>query len=143
MNTPYNSPVAFCVKCGQQLSTQDATCPRCNALRQVNAAATNNYAPPPAPQYSSATSSPNYNMNQWQQPEPIVTVGEWMLVMLVMMIPLVNIIMMFVWAFGNDGSKTKANYFKAALIWGAIILVIYIFIVIAFGAAILDWNNFD
>lgn len=72
-------------------------------------------------------------MNQYGQPvpmAPVVSVKEWMLTMLVMAIPIVNIIMMFVWAFSNGENPSKANYFKASLIWAAIILGIYVLIII-------------
>lgn len=55
-----------------------------------------------------------------QQPvAPVMSVGEWML-------PLVNIIMLFVWAFGGGTNPTKANYCKASLIWIAIVIVLYV-----------------
>ena len=43
-----------------------------------------------------------------------------------MMIPLVNLIMMFVWAFSSNTNPNKANYFKAALILFAIVMAIYL-----------------
>jgi len=46
-----------------------------------------------------------------------VSVGNWMLTMLLMSIPLINIILLFVWAFGSDTEVSKANWAKAALIW--------------------------
>jgi heme/copper-type cytochrome/quinol oxidase subunit 2 len=52
--------------------------------------------------------------------EEPVSLGEWMLTMLVMCIPLVNIIMTFVWAFSSSAKKSKSNYFKASLIWALI-----------------------
>lgn len=58
---------------------------------------------------------------------PIVSVKEWLITTLILIIPIVNIIMMFVWAFGG-GNPSKANYFKAALIWAAIVTVIYIIV---------------
>ena len=51
-----------------------------------------------------------------------------------MMIPLVNLIMMFVWAFGSNTNPNKANYFKAALILFVIYLVLAVAVVI-FGSA--------
>src|SRR4029453_7166843 len=81
------------------------------------------------------TGVPGYDYNQQhQQVSPVITVKEWMLTTLVMIIPIVNIIMMFVWAFG-EGNPTKKNYFKASLLWAAIILVIYIIIFVIFIAA--------
>jgi hypothetical protein len=66
--------------------------------------------------------------------EKPVSVGEWMLTTLVMLIPLVNIIMMFVWAFGSRTNKSKSNYFKSVIIWSfigiGVVLVIAIALVI-------------
>lgn len=47
-----------------------------------------------------------------------------------MMIPLVNLIMMFVWAFSSNTNPNKANYFKAALILFVIYLVLVVAVVI-------------
>ena len=45
---------------------------------------------------------------------------------LILAIPLVNIVMLFVWAFGGGVNKTKANYCKASLIWIAIAIAMWI-----------------
>ena len=45
--------------------------------------------------------------------------------------------MLFVWAFGNDTNPNKANWAKAALIWAAIAIGIYITFAVIFGAALL------
>jgi hypothetical protein len=55
-----------------------------------------------------------------------LTVGEWFVTMLVLAIPLVNIIMGLVWAFGSGGNINRRNYCRAALIWMAIAIVISI-----------------
>lgn len=84
---------------------------------------------------------PGYGYNTQQPVSPVITVKEWMLITLVMLIPIVNIIMMFVWAFG-EGNPTKQNYFKASLLWAAILLVIYaiIFVIIIAAAASTSMN---
>lgn len=56
-----------------------------------------------------------YN-SQLELEEP-VKVSEWVLAMVLMMIPCVNIIMMFVWAFSSTEKKSKSNFFKAYLIF--------------------------
>ncbi|MDN8589262.1 hypothetical protein Q0V21_10825 [Paenibacillus sp. 11B] len=72
-------------------------------------------------------------------PQP-VSFGSWMLTLFLMMIPLVNIIMLFVWAFG-DSNPSKANYAKAALLWAAIGIVIWILLVVlGVSAAFSDLN---
>ena len=41
--------------------------------------------------------------------ESSVTVGNWMLTFLLMCIPLVNLIMLFVWAFGGNVELSKST----------------------------------
>jgi hypothetical protein len=72
-----------------------------------------------------------YGQQSYQQPymqgddlEEPVSIGEWMISILLMLIPCVNIIMIFVWAFGSGTKKSKSNYFKAALIWALIIIAV-------------------
>jgi hypothetical protein len=61
-----------------------------------------------------------------QEMAPVMSVKDWMIITLVMIIPIVNIIMMFVWAFG-EGNPNRKNYFKASLIWAGIILDSYVY----------------
>ncbi len=82
---------------------------------------------------------------QPQQPAPVnpqsqgvLTIGEWMITLLIAAIPLVGFIMLFVWAFGGNTNVNKANWAKATLIWFAIILGLYLLIAIFFGLALLS-----
>ena len=68
------------------------------------------------------------------QQAPIVSIKEWLITNLIMMIPLVNLIMMLVWAFSSNTNPNKANYFKAALILFVIYLVLAVAVAI-FGSA--------
>lgn len=75
--------------------------------------------------------------------EEPVSVGEWIVSLLIMMIPCVNLVMMFVWAFGSGAKKSKSNYFKASLIFALAVIVIYIIIFVVFGASMMSAiNNF-
>lgn len=69
------------------------------------------------------------------QQAPVVSVKEWLLTNLILMIPLVNIVMMLAWAFSSNTNPNKANYFKAALILFAIVMAIYLVLaVVIFGS---------
>ena len=74
---------------------------------------------------------------QYQQPqdelEEPMTMGEWMITLLIMLIPCANIIMAFVWAFSSTEKKSKSNFFKAYLIFMAIVIVLSILAVIVVG----------
>ncbi len=67
---------------------------------------------------------------QTQLEEP-VSVKEWIITYLLMMIPVANIILMFIYAFSKDEKKSKSNYFKAQLIMTAIMTGIsFIFVIL-------------
>mgnify|MGYP000933378441 FL=1 len=70
------------------------------------------------------------------QQAPVVSIKEWLLTNLIMMIPLVNIVMMLVWAFSSNTNPNKANYFKAALILFAIVMVIYLVLAVVFFGSV-------
>lgn len=69
-----------------------------------------------------------------QQERPL-SVGDWMLTLFLTAIPILGIIMLFVWAFGSNTPTSKANWAKAALIWILIITVLYGVIFAIFGVA--------
>ena len=83
---------------------------------------------------------PGYQQQGYIQPENAleepVTLGEWMVSFLLMLIPCVNIILMFVWAFSNSEKKSKSNFFKAALIWYGICMALSIIMVFAMGIGV-------
>jgi len=63
----------------------------------------------------------------------IVSLKEWLITMLVLCIPLVNIVMVFVWAFGSNTNPSKANFFKAYLVFMLIGIVLWF---LFFGAIV-------
>ncbi|PYI54993.1 hypothetical protein [Paenibacillus flagellatus] len=73
-----------------------------------------------------------------QQTAPVLTMKDWMITILLLAIPVVNIVMLFVWAFGGGTNPNKANYAKAALIWALIGIVLYILIMVVFIGGILS-----
>lgn len=62
-------------------------------------------------------------MTQYQG-DQTVTMGEWFVTGLLMCIPIVNIVMMFVWAFGSNTKPSKANLFKLSLLISLIMIVL-------------------
>ncbi|MBL3657870.1 hypothetical protein [Fulvivirga sediminis] len=72
---------------------------------------------------------------------PVMTVKDWLLTFLVMIVPLVNIVMLFVWAFGDNANKNKANWAKASLLMWVIVVGIYIIFFAIFGAALFMGNS--
>ncbi len=74
--------------------------------------------------------------HQLQHPLPAgpVSVGDWFVTLLLMAIPLVNLIMLFVWAFSDGTNKSKSNWAKASLIWMLVGIVLMIVFWSAFAA---------
>ena len=75
---------------------------------------------------------PQYHQPQQfnQQQAPVMTIGDWIVTSIVLAIPLVNLIMAFVWGFGSNTNPNKANYCKAWLIFMAIVVALYILLVV-------------
>ena len=75
----------------------------------------------------------------------VVSVGNWVVTLLITAIPIVNIILLFVWAFSDSTPVSKANWAKATLIWFAVALFIWLFVLIvswgAIGALMLSSVN--
>ncbi len=61
-----------------------------------------------------------------------LSVKDWILTMIILAIPIVNIIMLFVWGFGEGTNPNKRNYARAALIIAAIAIVLYLIFAIVF-----------
>ncbi|MEH6942599.1 hypothetical protein [Bacillus sp. JJ722] len=59
----------------------------------------------------------------------IMSVKDWVITLILLIIPIVNIVLLFVWAFG-EGNIIRKNYAKAQLIMVAIAIALYIIFVI-------------
>ena len=75
-----------------------------------------------------------YQPSQLDLEEP-VKMSEWLISLLLMMVPCVNIVMMFVWAFSKTEKKSKSNFFKAQLIMVGVVFALYMVILIIAVAA--------
>jgi len=54
-----------------------------------------------------------------------MSIGDWMITYLCMCIPLVNIILLFVWALSDSSQPSKKSWAQATLIFYAIMIVLY------------------
>ena len=84
--------------------------------------------------YNQSQQQQNYNQNQQyqnyvtQKNTSVVSIGDWIITMILMIIPVVSLIMLFVWAFGSNTPESKANWAKATLIFylvGIILLICF------------------
>lgn len=69
----------------------------------------------------------NTNMENQSNNNDVISTGNWFVTLLITAIPLIGIIMLFVWGFSDGTNPNKRNWARAALIWVAIVIVINIF----------------
>lgn len=90
---------------------------------------------------SQSVTSPVYKNPQDELPTaniselkaPVMSVKDWLITYLIMIIPIANIVFLFIWAFGSSNENpNKVNWAKASLIWMAIGIVLYAFLLIFF-----------
>jgi hypothetical protein len=108
------------------------------------------YRQAPAQSYQQPASyqQPSYQQPPAYQAQPVynnnepVTIGNYLLFFLLMCIPIFNIVYFIIVAVGGPKyKKSLSNFARAGLIWGAIILVIYIVLIIVFGATLFSTFN--
>ena len=73
-------------------------------------------------------------MEKQDQNQAPVSIKEWIIVFILSAIPIVNIVMIFVWAFGGNANKSIENLAKASLLF--FVFMIALFGVIALLAAV-------
>ncbi len=74
-----------------------------------------------------------------------MTMGDWLITFLIQMVPLVGLIMLFVWAFGDGTHPSKKTWAQASLIMmliGIVLAIIFIGVIISiFGSLINSGMN--
>jgi len=53
-----------------------------------------------------------------------VSISDWIITFLLLAIPVVNLVMLLVWAFGSSAHPSKKTYAQAALIVGVVAVVL-------------------
>lgn len=56
---------------------------------------------------------------------PVISLGEWIITLIVLAIPLVGLIMMLVWAFSSGTNPNKQNFCRASLLFAVIAIVLF------------------
>jgi|GEM_PF-702959 len=80
----------------------------------------------------------NFNIMETTDPvsERKMTVADWMLTLLLAAIPVVNLVMLSVWAFGSSRQNPRKAWAKASLLWLITALCITLILLLVFGTAI-------
>lgn len=71
-----------------------------------------------------------------------MSVGEWLVTIIVLALPLIGLIMLFVWGFGS-GNVNRRNYCRATLVFALIIFGLTLVFLFVFGglAALMGTNG--
>ena len=72
-----------------------------------------------------------------------VSVGDWIITFILLGIPVVNLIMLIYWAVSSTTNPSKQNYARAALIIGAVVIVLAIIIGVIGGLAGLGASSYQ
>ncbi len=73
--------------------------------------------------------------------ETVVSVKKWIITLLIMMVPLVNIICLLMWAFSDTENKNRSNWAKAQLLMFLFSIALMIFFFMIFGVAMLGLSD--
>jgi len=76
-------------------------------------------------------------MENQTQDSSVMSVKDWVITLLVTALPIIGLVMLFVWGFGSGTNQNKANFSKAVLVWYTISIVLSILFMMVFGAALM------
>ncbi len=146
----------FCEKCGTNLPDGAGVCNACGAPVEsappsyavaepthanpvpvapvYTAPAQPTYAAAPAQATYAPQHQPSVYPGQLGGTEPL-SLGQYLVMLLVMCVPILNIIMLFVWGFGSSSNLNKKNLARAMLIVCAIAFVLSLISSIFFASA--------
>jgi len=82
-------------------------------------------------------------IDQPEKTEKPQSTTDWVITIFITYIPLVNLIMLLIWAFDSETPLNKKNWAKARLIWILIGIAISTIFFTIFGAALLASGIFD
>lgn len=83
---------------------------------------------------------PNNYYNNAPDPDELpMTMGEWLLTIILSCIPCVGLVMMLIWAFGGSGNVNRRNYARAMLILQVVAFVLYMLLVMTMGATMYSY----
>lgn len=120
----------ICPNCHAEVDNDKKFCPNCGAAMTAN-------TPPPPPPVNPQPYQQPYQQPQYNQQgcEPLST-GQFVLMDFLAAIPLVGLILYFVWAFSSSENPNRRNWAKAKLIWLLISIVVSILFIVIFGATL-------
>ena len=125
--------MAYCTKCGTQVADGVKFCTSCGtpmgaAQQPQPQPQTAPQQPQPQPQqtYTQQQAQQAYAQQPYTQPQPQyapvyteepISTGAYIGIFFLLMLPVINIILLIVWACGGCNKKNKTNLSRALLVW--------------------------
>lgn len=122
----------FCENCGKKIPDDAAFCTHCGAKQVGTSPSAQSVAsvPPPQPTRASAPKQ----QAQASNGVDLISMGQYLIMFLIMAIPIANIVMLFVWGFSSETGPNKKNFARATLIMMAIGIGVGILVSIVMAA---------
>jgi hypothetical protein len=133
--------VKRCIQCGQTLTDETRFCFKCGGGNFEPVAEAGGYQQPTyqQPVINTYIQQPGYQTQPVYANNEPVTVGNFMIFFLLMLIPVFNIIYLIMVAVGGPRYKRSlTNFVRAAILWGVIIGVLYGLLMLIFGVALVN-----
>lgn len=114
----------FCENCGEKIPDGSVFCTHCGTKQTGNRSAGQtgsvgqtaeriNIPPPvqnaPRPVYSQQSTQSSEDLD-------LITMGQYLIMFLIMAIPIAGIVMLFIWSFGSEAGPNKKNFARAYLV---------------------------
>lgn len=78
-----------------------------------------------------------------QETAPVMSMKDWVITLLITLIPMVGFIMLFVWGFSDSANPNKKNWARAALIMLVASTVLYMIIFGLIFGSMMATGGFD
>lgn len=144
---PMNEGETVCSACGHFTANADSTQPSYQASTSYQQAPPPSYQQP-MPQYQQPSplyQQPGYINSPYpyaQQDTSPMSVGDYMLMIFLSIIPLAGFILLLVWAFDSNVNLNKRNYARANLIIELVVVGLVVVICIIAGIASTSSNSY-
>lgn len=123
----------YCHHCGASVNEEDRFCTVCGKPLSVGESAAEEQR---TAEQTKEEKKEHQNKQELHLDKEPITLGGYMFMFLILCIPIVNLVVLLLWAFGKNGNVNRRNFSRAALIYLAIGIVLSIGVVVFFASII-------
>ncbi|WKY46921.1 zinc-ribbon domain-containing protein [Eubacteriaceae bacterium ES3] len=125
----------YCKNCGKEIPDNSVFCTNCGA-KQTSSSGSVQPSQPVIQNSSAQQERKEYRQSSTQQngEVDVLSMGQYLIMFLLTAVPIVGIVMLFVWGFGSQSGPNKKNFARAYLIMMLIGIVLSILLSGVIGA---------